>query len=121
MNSSELTALHTETIAALHKAGQASRTLANISRRAASLFADGYQVRAHEGTSFYEVTSLEGKRYSVWHGEKTGYECSCPCFADWNTCKHLEAIDLMKRDEADAARLDAVADDADYDRYAYRY
>ena len=118
MNTSELTALHTETIAALHKASKDARTLTNISRRAASLIADGYQVRAYEGTSFYEVTSPKGDHYNVWHGLEVGFECSCPCFAEWNTCKHLEAIDLMKKDEAQAAEYDAR--DA-YDAYEYRY
>lgn len=121
MNSTELTALNAETLNALHQASKKSRTLANISRRAANLIADGYQVRSYEGTHFHEVTSPKGDRYDVWHGLETGFSCSCPCFAEWNTCKHLEAIDLMKQDEADAAKLDAVADDADYDRYAYRY
>ena len=118
LTSSELTALHTETITLLHKAAQESRTLANISRRAASLFADGYKVRAYEGTSFHEVTSPKGDRYGVWHGLETGYCCSCPCFAEWNTCKHLEAVDLMLKDDAQAAEYDAR--DA-YDAYEYRY
>jgi hypothetical protein len=118
MNTSELTALHTETITALHKAAQESRTLANISRRAASLLTDGYQVRGYEGTDFYVVTSPKGAKYQVWHGVKVGYECGCPCFTEWNTCKHLEAIDQMKQDEEQAAEYDAR--DA-YDLYEYRH
>ena len=116
LTNSELTALHTETV----NAARASRTLANITRRAKSLIADGYQVRDFEGTDFYVVESPEGKKYGVWHGLQTGFECSCPCFAEWNTCKHLEAIDLMKKDAADGDALDAL-EDAGYDPDGYRY
>ncbi|MGI4788796.1 MAG: hypothetical protein ACRYFS_08095 [Janthinobacterium lividum] len=121
LTTTELTTLHTETINAAQKAARASRTLTNISRRAASLLADGYQVRTFDGTDFYIVESPKGDKYSVWHGKEVGFSCDCPCFADWNTCKHLEAIDLMKKDQADAAAMDAAADDAFYDRFAYRY
>jgi hypothetical protein len=116
LTSAELTELHAATV----NAARASRTLTNISRRAARLLSDGYQVRSYEGTHFHEVTSPKGDRYGVWHGIETGYFCSCPCFAEWNTCKHLEAIDLMLKDAADAAVLDSM-EDAGYDPYAYRY
>ena len=102
MNTSELTALHTETLNAVSIA----RTLANISRRAASLLADGYRVRSYEGTSFYEVISPKGDKYTVWHGMEVGYTCSCLCFAEYNTCKHLEGVDLMKQEDAQAEAAD---------------
>lgn len=118
LTNSELTALHTETMTALRAAAQKSRTLANISRRAASLLADGYSIEGFAGTHYYEVTSPAGTRYKVWHGVAVGFECNCPCFTEHNTCKHLEAVDLMKRDEAQAAEFDAQ--DA-YDPFAYRF
>jgi hypothetical protein len=102
MNSTELTALHTETLNAVRIA----RTLTNISRRAASLLSDGYTVRAYQGTSFYEVTSPKGDKYSVWHGAIVGYTCNCLCFAQYNTCKHLEGVDLMKQEDAQAEAAD---------------
>ncbi len=105
MNTNELTALHTETITA----AKTARTLANISRRAATLFADGYKVRGYEGTGFYEVTSPAGDRYKVWHGVKVGYDCTCPAFTEYGTCKHLEAVDLMKQEAAQEAAYDALA------------
>jgi hypothetical protein len=114
MTNSELTALHIETI----NAAKAARTLANISRRAANLLIDGYTVRSYEGTHFHEVTSPKGDRYNVWYGIETGFECNCPCWKEWNTCKHLEAIGLMLKDEAQAAEYEAR--DA-YDVYEYRY
>jgi len=118
MTNAELTALHTETV----NAAQTARTLANISRRATSLFTEGgYKVYNCAGTHRYEVTSPKGDKYQVWHGARVGYDCNCPAFGTYTTCKHLQAIDLMKQDEADAARLDSVADEADYDRFAYRY
>ena len=116
LTSAELTALHTETVNDAREA----RTLANIARRAKTLIEDGYQIRAYEGTHFYEVTSPKGDRYSVWHGEKVGFECNCPAFEKYATCKHLQAIDLMKQDEADAAKLDAM-EVPGYDVYEYRY
>ena len=118
LTTTELTALHTETIHAAQKAARASQTLTNISRRAASLLEDGYSVRSYK--DLHIVESPKGDKYSVWHGLKVGYECSCPCFAEWNTCKHLEAIDLMKKDAADADALDAL-EVPGYDVYEYRY
>ena len=114
MNTSELTALHTETI----EAAKAARTLANISRRAATLIADGYQVRSYN--DLHIVESPKGDKYSVWHGVEVGYSCTCPCFLKLTTCKHLEAVDMMLKDAADAAALDAL-EAAGYDPYAYRY
>ena len=115
LTSAELTALHTETV----NAARASRTLANISRRASTLIEDGYQVHSY-GDGLHVVESPEGKKYCVWHGLGVGFSCDCPCFAEWNTCKHLEAIDLMKKDAADGDALDAL-EDAAYDPYELRY
>lgn len=100
MNTSELTALHTETLSDARTA----RTLANISRRAASLLADGYQVRSY--SDLHIVESPKGDKYTVWHGVEVGYTCSCPCFAEYNTCKHLEGVDLMKQEDAQAEAAD---------------
>ncbi|MGI4790374.1 MAG: hypothetical protein ACRYFS_16165 [Janthinobacterium lividum] len=102
----ELTALHTETIGAAQKAARESRTLANISRRASTLIEDGYQVRSYAGTDLHIVESPKGDKYSVWHGATAGFSCSCPCFLNWNTCKHLEAIDLMKKEAVEDAAAD---------------
>ena len=115
LNNAELTALHTETV----NAARAARTLANITRRAKTLIEDGYQVRSY-GDGLYVVESPEGNKYVVWRGAEVGYSCTCPCFEKLTTCKHLEAVDLMKQDEADGAALDAM-EETGYDVYAYRY
>ncbi len=119
LTNAELTELHAATV----NAARLARTLANITRRAATLLEDGYQIRSYEGegADLCVVESPEGTKYVVWHGAEVGYSCSCPCFEKLTTCKHLLAVDAMKQDEADAERLDAMADEADYDRFAYRY
>ena len=116
LNNAELTALHIETV----NAARAARTLANITRRAETLLEDGYQVRSFADADCYVVESPEGNKYVVWHGAEVGYSCTCPCFEKLTTCKHLEAVDLMKQDGADGAALDAL-EDTGYDVYAYRY
>ncbi|MGI4790248.1 MAG: hypothetical protein ACRYFS_15530 [Janthinobacterium lividum] len=50
MNTSELTALHTETLGEIRR----TRTLTNISRRAASLLTDSYQVRSYQDLHIVE-------------------------------------------------------------------
>ena len=114
LTNAELTALHTETI----NAAKAARTLANIARRATTLLEDGYEVRSYD--DLHVVESPAGKKYAVWHGAEVGYSCDCPCFAEWNTCKHLLAVDAMKQDAADGDALDAL-EDAGYDVHEYRY
>ena len=119
LTKAELTELHVETVSA----ASLFLTLVNITRRAATLLEDSYQIRSYdgEGADLCIVESPEGAKYVVWHGAEVGYACSCPCFEKLTTCKHLLAVDAMKQDEADAARLDAMADEADYDRFVYRY
>lgn len=114
LTNAELTALHTEPV----NAARASRTLANITRRAETLLEDGYQIRSY-GDDLHVVESPEGNKYVVWHGA-AGFHCSCPCFEKLTTCKHLQAVDLMKQDAADGAALDSM-EDAGHDAYAYRY
>lgn len=94
-----------------------ARLMANITRRAATLFADGYTAIKNINGVYaqaYQVLSPEGKRYSVKvsmtpaePGSFYGDKCTCPCFADHKTCKHLQAIRLDM--EQDAA-LDAQAE-----------
>ena len=115
LTNAELTALHTEAV----NAAKAARTLANISRRAQTLIEDGYQVRSH-GEDLHVVESPKGDKYVVFHGANAGYCCSCLCFENLTTCKHLQAVDMMKQDAADAAALDAM-DVPGYDVYEYRY
>lgn len=114
LNTAELTELHAETV----NAARAARTLANIARRAQTLLEDGYQVRSYD--DLHIVESPEGNKYAVWHGAEVGFSCSCPCFEKLTTCKHLQAIDLMKQDAADADALDAL-EVPGYDVHEYRY
>ena len=118
LNTAELTALHTETLTE----ARIARTLANIARRAQTLWADGYSVLT-AGKSHYCVFSPEDNLYVVFLSETPdcdvfGSSCSCPAFAAYSTCKHFQAVDLMLRDEAQAAAHDALHTDADDGAYA---
>lgn len=122
-NTNELTALLNE--------DRAARTLANIARRAACLFQVGYTATPTMNGLFvqaFQVVSPEGKRYSVKIdktntfpvGAAFGSKCSCPCFAELKTCKHLQGVELMLAQEAvQEAEYDAREnnDNGAYARY----
>ncbi len=106
MNSAELTALHTETITDLRR----TRTLANITRRASRLFDDGYTANLTLNGLYvkgFQVLTPEGKRYSVKlsktqapAGSFFASKCTCKAFAEYDTCKHMEAIAMQDAQEA---------------------
>ena len=114
MNTAELTALHTETLTE----AQIARTLANITRRAQTLLTEGGYKAEEFATGLYHVHGPQGQHYMTTCDTIMGRHCDCKAFAEYSTCKHLEAIDLMQRDEAQAAEYDALHADADDDRYA---
>ena len=124
MNSAELTALHTET---LNEAARA-RTLTNIARRASRLFEVGYTVKETMSGLYvrcFQVTSPEGKGYGVKvsktnaaPGTFFGSRCSCPAFAEYTTCKHLQAVGLMIAQEAAQVAEYEARQDNDDDPYA---
>lgn len=94
-----------------------ARTLANINRRALTLFSDGYTVKPAnffgqiESGAFYVTTpKAEGdvngdtqKTYKVTSREdkKT---CTCECFRSRSTCKHFLAIANMVAEGEQADR-----------------
>ena len=104
MNTAELTALNTETLTEI----ATNRTLANISRRAATLFQNGYRAEATGFTGLYRVHGPQGQTYMVTCDSVLGFDCDCECFKKLNTCKHLQAVDLAVREGAQA--------DADFER-----
>jgi len=122
-NTNELTALLNE--------DRAARTLANIARRTARLFQVGYAATPTMNGLFvqaFQVVSPEGKRYSVKIdktntfpvGAAFGSKCSCPCFAELKTYKHLQGVELMLAQEAvQEAEYDAREnnDNGAYARY----
>ncbi len=114
MNTAELTALHTETITGL----KLSRTLTNITRRAEVLFTAAGYTAEEAWKGLYHVFGPQGQHYMVTCCPIMGYRCDCEAFATYTTCKHLQAIDLMQRDEAQAAEHDTLYADADDDAYA---
>lgn len=81
-----------------------ARTLANIQRRAETLFSDGYTAEPF-AAGIYWVTSPKGDLYAVTCDEVMGYKCDCECFKSRNTCKHLLAVakDIRDGEEADRA------------------
>jgi uncharacterized Zn finger protein len=100
MNTAELTELHNETIAEARFA----RTLENITRRAATLFTDGYSARDITGQNkHFLVGSPKGDLYTV-HAEpgEAPFQpsCSCPAFARFDTCKHLQAVQCQLAQDA---------------------
>ena len=114
MNTAELTALYTETLAE----ARIARTLANIARRAETLLTGGgYKVET-AWPGFYHVFGPQGQHYTVITDTLMTPGCDCPAFADYSTCKHFQAVDLMLRDEAQAAEYDALHTDADDGAYA---
>lgn len=122
MTSAELTALLND--------DRRACTLANITRRASRLFDDGYTAALTMNGLYvkaFQVLSPEGKRYSVklskTHAPAGSFfasKCSCPAFAEYDTCKHLEAIAMQDAQErAQEAAYDAqeANDDGAYARY----
>lgn len=99
-----------------------ARTLANITRRAQTLFADGYTAREVSPDNFF-IVSPKGDEYVVTltdtpTDEVFGDRCTCPAFGNYGECKHHLAVLAHKRDEEQAAEYDAR--DA-YDPYALRH
>lgn len=118
LTTAELTALHGATLAAMNAEARTARTLANISRRAQTLFTDGgYRAEAF-ASDFFHVFGPEGQHYTVLCGAVAGFNCDCKAFSEYGTCKHLEAVDMMKSDAAQADAFDAQ--DA-FDPYALRF
>ena len=117
LNSSELTALHTETLAALRN----EKTLANITRRALTLFSDGYRRALLLGTEtggVFAVTAPEGHCYTVTANSGVlADSCDCPSFAKLGTCKHLQAVQIEIRYAEMADEYDALHTDSDDDKY----
>jgi len=117
MNTTELTELLNDDAAARIEA----RTLANIARRARSLFSeDGYSALPI-GLNSYCVFTPEGGTYAVFvsdtpEHELFGSHCSCPCFAARQTCKHLQAVVLSIEEGAEG---DANRDAYDADDYRF--
>ena len=118
MNTAELTALHTATIAAMNAEARTARTLGNIARRAETLLSDGYTVETCRVKGLFYVAGPQGQEYVVNVGTALGHSCDCPAFAEYDTCKHYQAVGLMLRDEAQAAAYDALHTDADDGAYA---
>lgn len=100
-----------------------ARTLANISRRAQTLFTDGgYSVRA-TGHGGYCVFSPEGKTYAVCISDTPDHElfgsyCTCPCFETRQTCKHLQGV-LLAIEEGAEGDMQCQRDG--FDPYALRH
>lgn len=113
MSTAELTALHGATLAALSAEARLTRTLANIARRAETLLTTGgYTVETGRVSGLYFIAGPQGQEYQVNVGTALGNGCDCPAFAEYATCKHFQAVDLMLRDEAQAAEYDALHTDA---------
>ncbi len=104
MNTAELTTLHAETL----NEARLERTLANIARRAETLFDNGYSA-IQDDPHFYTVLTPQEGRYTVHINdanptdETFGNWCTCPAHESYGTCKHLQAILLQRA--ADAALL----------------
>lgn len=113
MNTAELTALHTATLTAMNEEARTSRTLASITRRAQTLFTDGYTVETGRVDGLYYVAGPQGQEYQVNVGTALGDCCDCPAFARYDTCKHYEAVELMLREAAQGEAADRESEEAE--------
>lgn len=104
LTNSELMGMHDELFAEEREA----RTLANISRRAARLWEDGYTAQEFFPGNFW-MHSPQHQVYLV-RVLPYAYDCTCPCFAKHDTCKHLEAVAAMME-----ARAQEAAQEAEYE------
>lgn len=109
MNTAELTALHTETLIEASRA----RTYANITRRAETLLTTGGYTAEAAWPGFYHVFGPQGQHYSVITDTLMGANCDCPAFAEYGTCKHFQAIDLMLKEEAQGEAADREYEQAE--------
>lgn len=83
-----------------------ARTLANIARRAQTLFTDGGYIAFPLLPNLFRVRSPKGDDYTVRVSETPddelfGSYCSCPCFEKRRTCKHLQAVVLSIEEGAE--------------------
>ena len=93
-----------------------ARTLANIARRAETLFADGYKATPSAGSAHFQsylVTTPAGEFYMVCLSDTPkcdvfGDYCTCPAFTKYHECKHHLAILWRCQEEAQAAAFDAL-------------
>ena len=116
MMTAEVTNLLNEASAARIEA----RTLANISRRAVTLFESGYKARSMAPELFL-VTLPQGDLYRVRVSDDAaslGPCCSCPCFGSHQTCKHLQAVVAAIEEGAEGDALTEFLTDLDDDRYS---
>ena len=68
MNTTELTALHTATLAAMNAEARTARTLTNIARRASALLTTGGYTAEAAWPGFYHVFGPQGQHYTVYSG-----------------------------------------------------
>lgn len=110
MNTAELTALHTATLTAMTAESRLNHTYANITRRAQTLFNDGYTVERSRVDGLYFITSPEGQEYHVNLGTALLDSCDCPAFVKYDTCKHFQAVELMLMEAAQSEAADREAE-----------
>jgi uncharacterized Zn finger protein len=113
MNTAELTALHTATLTAMNDEDRRGRTLTNITRRAETLFADGYTVERSRVNGLFYVSGPQGQEYQVNIGTAIGNHCDCPAFSEYETCKHYQAVDLMLKEAAQSEAADRESEEAE--------
>jgi predicted nucleic acid-binding Zn finger protein len=82
-----------------HLTLQEARMLANIHRRAARLYANGYRVRPTDNENVFEVDSPTGSVYLV---DTVNQTCTCPFFVTYDgeySCKHVLGIASLIRSQ----------------------
>ncbi len=98
-----------------------ARTLANIARRAATLWANGYKFS--NVLHLFFVLPPKGGCYTVELPNPFADDpsCTCPCFAKRKTCKHLLAVQAMvwEQENAEEAALLAEHEQAEACREFY--
>lgn len=95
------------------------RTLANIARRAETLWADGYRITETAELSqsaCYYIATPKGDEYQV-HIERApvvfGDMCTCPAHKKFGDCKHHMAVLTLRAEEAQTEAWEALMENAE--------
>ncbi len=112
---------------------QLKTTLANIARRAETLWADGYRYQTKAGSHIYIVKTPKfvqtggemGFAYTVDMYDSNNFTCDCKSFKAFAKCKHLMACITLEIESmlkaaseiAQAAAYDELMGSAEYGDY----
>ena len=115
------TAEETNELTALLNEERYARTLANIARRAQTLWDDGYTAKQTTATAhfrYYQVWTPAQDLYLVCLSDDPkddvfGDSCTCPAWKKYGECKHHLAIQWQVGEAEEAAAWEAMMADGE--------